>query len=312
MRLTVFDFIISYRSEKTNSADALSRHSDYKSIEKMSETIKKLLLTLQRKLVTLTAVFSPEFFSMMRRILAEVKKTIRIRDFKLETESLRSNSEMYAQHKYNVTELQLNSVAETVDCKQLILCVIIRELFIHKTAEENSSQSLQKLIQILQDCNIFVVKRYKALEVTALKMKHRVSIRKSILWRVNFKGLLFHKEQLYVLKEESLKAELLKHYYDNILAEHFEVERTLELIDCKYYWSDMSKDVKNYIFSYNICQRVKVSRHCLYSEMQVLLHSEESWQKVTMNFITDLSLSKHRDCIYNVILVIVDHYTKIT
>ena len=149
MRLTVFDFIISYRSEKTNSADALLRHSDYKSIEKMSKIMKKLLLTLQRKLVILAAVFSSEFSSMMRRILAEVKKTVRIRDSELRTESLRSNSETYAQHKHNIAELQLNSVTETVDCKQLILCVIMRELFIYETAEENSSQSLQKLIQIL-------------------------------------------------------------------------------------------------------------------------------------------------------------------
>ena len=48
-----------------------------------------------------------------------------------------------------------------------------------------------------------------------------------------------------------------------------------ELIDYKYYWSDMSKNIKKYIFSYNICQRNKVSKYCLYSEMQVLLHSEE-------------------------------------
>ena len=84
-------------------------------------------------------------------------------------------------------------------------------------------------------------------------MKYRISIRKSILWRVNFKDLLFYEEQLYVLKKESLRAELLKHHYNNVLAEYFEVERTLELIDHKYYWNNMSKDVKNYIFSYNIC-----------------------------------------------------------
>ena len=289
----------------------LLRHSDYKSIEKMNEIIRKLLLMLQRKLVILTAVFSFKFFSIMKRILTEVKKTVRIRDSEFRTESLRSNSEMYTQHKYNITELQLNSVAETIDCKQLILCIIMRELFIYETAEENSSQFLQKLIQILQDCNIFVAERCKALEVTALKTKHRISTEKSILWKINFKSLLFYEEQLYILKEESLKAELLKHYHDNVLAEHFEVERTLKLINCKYYWSDMSKDVKNYIFSYNICQRIKVSKHCLYSEMQMLLHSEELWQKVTINFITDLSLSKHRDCIYNIILVIVNCYTKI-
>ena len=59
--------------------------------------------------------------------------------------------------------------------------MMIRELFIYKTAEENSSQSLQKLIQTLQDCNIFVAERCKALEVTASKTKCRISTEKSIL-----------------------------------------------------------------------------------------------------------------------------------
>ena len=54
---------------------------------------------------------------MMRKILTEVKKTVRIRDSELRTEFLRSNSKIYTQYKYNVTELQLNSVTETVDCK---------------------------------------------------------------------------------------------------------------------------------------------------------------------------------------------------
>ena len=181
MRLTAFDFVISHRSGKTNPADAPSRHSDYEDVEKMSETMRKLLLTLQRKLVTLAAVFSPEFFSMVGRILTEVKKTVRIRDPELRTKPLRSDGEIYAQCKCNIAELQLNSVAETVGCKQLILCVMIRELFIHKMTEENSSQSLQKLIQTLQNCNVFVAERCKALEMTASKTKCRISVRKSIL-----------------------------------------------------------------------------------------------------------------------------------
>ena len=94
-------------------------------------------------------MFSLKFFSIVRRIFAEVKKTVRIRDSEFETESLRSNNEMYTQYKCNITELQFNSVTETVDYKQLILCVIMRELFIYETAEENFNQFLQKLIQTL-------------------------------------------------------------------------------------------------------------------------------------------------------------------
>ena len=149
MRLTAFDFVISHRSGKTNPADAPSRCPDYEDVEKMSETMRKLFLTLQRKLVILAAVFSSEFFFIVGRILAGVEKTVRIRDSELRTKPLRSDSEMYAQCKCNVAELQLNPVAETVDCKQFVSCVMMRELFIHETAEENLSQSLQKLIQTL-------------------------------------------------------------------------------------------------------------------------------------------------------------------
>ena len=50
----------------------------------------------------------------MRRISTEVKKTVRIKDFELRTELLRSNSEIYIQHKYNI---QFNSITETISCK---------------------------------------------------------------------------------------------------------------------------------------------------------------------------------------------------
>ena len=72
----------------------------------------------------------------------------------------------------------------------------------------------------------------------------------------------------------------------------------------------MHANVKEYIASYNIYQRVKVSQHHLYSEMQLLSQSKELWKKVTINFITDLLLSKHNEYVYDVILVIVNWYIK--
>ena len=312
MRLAAFDFVISHRSGKTNPADAPSRRPDYEGVEEVSETMGKLLPTLQRKLATLAAVFSPEFSPMVGRILAGVEKTVRIRDPELGTKPLRSDGETYAQRKCNVAELQLNPVAGTVGCKQLVPRVMVRELSIHETAEENPSQSLQELIQTLQDRNVFVAERRKALEATASKAKRRVSAGKPTLWRVNSKGLLFHGEQIYVPEEESVRAELLKRHHDDVLAGHFGVERTLELIGRKYYWSGMSKDVKDYVSSCDICQRVKAPRHRPYGEMQALPQPERPWQEVTMDFITGLPPSKRRDCVYDAILVVVDRYTKMT
>jgi hypothetical protein len=72
----------------------------------------------------------------------------------------------------------------------------------------------------------------------------------------------------------------------------------------------MSKDVKKYVDSCSTCHRVKFVKHKSHDRLQVLSISKNSKQNWTMNFITDLSSSKHRDIVYDSILMIIDRYTK--
>ncbi len=53
VRLAAFDFVIKHRPNKTNSADALSRRSDY--VETISKNFDRLLSMLQRKLAAMPA-----------------------------------------------------------------------------------------------------------------------------------------------------------------------------------------------------------------------------------------------------------------
>ncbi len=124
--------------------------------------------------------------------------------------------------------------------------------------------------------------------------------------------LLWYERRLYIPSEASVWTELLKHHHDDELTEHFSIEWTLELVSHKYYWSKLVKDVKKYVFSCNICQRVKAFKHCSYGKMQTLSHSNSFWEKIIMNMITGLPLSKHNDSVYDAILMIVDHYIKMT
>ena len=101
--------------------------------------MKQLLLTLQRKLVTLRFVLSSQY---VRQVFSEVHWTDEIRDLKSENELSESLNKVLTQWDYDVTELQFNSVAETVDCKQLISHIMMRALIIHKTVWERLSQSL--------------------------------------------------------------------------------------------------------------------------------------------------------------------------
>jgi len=153
--------------------------------------------------------------------------------------------------------------------------------------------------------NFFV----QAQKVTIAKDK-RSQNTEGLRWAFNMTELLWYNERLYIPPEASVQAELLKRHHDNELTEHFSIKRTLELVSHKYYWPELAKDVKKYVSSCNICQRVKAYKHHSYDEMQALPHSNESWEEVTMNMITGLPSSKRSDSVYDAILVVVDRYIK--
>ena len=116
---------------------------------------------------------------------------------------------------------------------------------------------------------------------------------------------------MYVSEDFFVREELLKHYHDDLLAKHFDVDKINKLLDCKYYWKSIIKDVKEYINTCNICQRVKMKLCLLYDELRLLFQLTNFWKEITMNFITNLSLSKWKEVMYDLILVIVNHYMKI-
>ncbi len=51
----------------------------------------------------------------------------------------------------------------------------------------------------------------------------------------NFTELLHHKSKIYILFNKAVKNELMKLYYDDVLIEHYEVDRTINLLFRKYY-----------------------------------------------------------------------------
>ena len=72
----------------------------------------------------------------------------------------------------------------------------------------------------------------------------------------------------------------------------------------------MQKNIQKYVGSCNICQRIKMLCHHLYSFLASLPVPDRLWQEITMNFIVGLPPSKHKGNVYNSILMIMDQYTK--
>ncbi len=122
--------------------------------------------------------------------------------------------------------------------------------------------------------------------------------------------MIEYNESLYVSEDLSVREKLLKHHHDDSLVRHFDADKISELLNCKYYWKSMIKNVKEYIDTCDICQRVKMKCHLSYDELRSLSRFTDFWKEITMNFITDLSSSKWKEVMYDLILVIVDHYMK--
>jgi len=79
----------------------------------------------------------------------------------------RHDNEMSTHRNHNVAEKQLNFVAETVDCKQLISHAIVKVLTIHETIYNFSNKFVVELIKILQQEDEFAV-RLRADETTSI------------------------------------------------------------------------------------------------------------------------------------------------
>jgi len=85
---------------------------------------------------------------LLRNKISQLKLTI----------SKSINIEMLIHKNHNITEKQLNSIVETVNCKQLISHAIVKVLIIHEMTYDFNSKFVVKLIKILQQEDEFAVR----------------------------------------------------------------------------------------------------------------------------------------------------------
>ena len=72
----------------------------------------------------------------------------------------------------------------------------------------------------------------------------------------------------------------------------------------------MVTDIKEYVTTCSICQNTAVLRHKPYSKLDSLPVPDRPWQEVSLDFITQLPVSRIGTTEYDAVLVVVDRYTK--
>ncbi len=112
-------------------------------------------------------------------------------------------------------------------------------------------------------------------------------------------SVLFRKDLLWVL--ENMHTKLLQEVHDQSSISHFDNKWIIDLVQRFYYWSDHRATIRRYIQNCHAYQRSKVSRNNINELHHSFSISQKRWKDITMNFITELSLSED----YNVICIII-------
>ena len=108
-------------------------------------------------------------------------------------------------------------------------------------------------------------------------------------------------------KDDEIRTLVLSEAHDSPLAGHFGIEKTLELVQRKWTWKGLQKDVKDYVQSCLRCQRAKSSTHKTPGELHPIL-ATRPWEILTLDFVSGLPTDPRTK--FSQILVMVDKFTK--
>lgn len=119
-------------------------------------------------------------------------------------------------------------------------------------------------------------------------------------------GLWIINGRVYV--PTSLNERIIREIHD---IDHQGIGKTMERIMRHYYIPRLRNLTETHVRKCDTCQKTKHDRHQPYGELQPLPAPPGAWQSISMDFITDLPLSKAwNNMTYDTILVVVDRLTK--
>jgi len=114
--------------------------------------------------------------------------------------------------------------------------------------------------------------------------------------------------KVYVLKDEELRAEVIRLHHDVPAVGHGGRWKTVELVTRNYWWPGVTRDVGKYVEGCDLCQRMKNRVEELAGKLKLSEVPKKLWSHLTIDFITKLLVVAGKDAI----LVVCDRLSKMT
>jgi len=126
-------------------------------------------------------------------------------------------------------------------------------------------------------------------------------------WKIEGE-LVLKKEKVYMLKDEELRAEVIRLHHNVLESGHGGRWKTVELVTRNYWWPGVMSDVGKYVEGCDLCQRIKNRTEEPAGKLKLSEVLQKTWTHLTVDFITKLPVVAGKDAI----LVICDRLSKMT
>ena len=292
-KLAAFDFIIEYRKNTFNFANASSRKSDIIKSKSTKDSNKTFFFILRNKLR------NREYQS---KILMNFKISVAV---KLTTSTTQLNSMFIA----NTSVIDWNE--KMLVKRHDVLKVATFRFLIHQIMKSKKSylklrKSIIAWLLKFQQKNVFVAKQ---------KWRQKYAINEKLFsqWNISENELLRKNLAVYVSKNSITKKKIFRINHDNSSAEHFAKFRIMTIIRKKYYWNNIKNNIEKYCKFCSVCQKMRVYHYKLYNNLFFIAsNSVESFTIVIFDFIIDMSFARnlYTRKTYNSILILVDKLIK--
>ena len=119
-------------------------------------------------------------------------------------------------------------------------------------------------------------------------------------------GLLWFRGKIYVLQNSDLQRWVVSLCHDTKVARHPGCWKILELVSRNYWWPQMSRYIRQYVSTCDLCLRIKLIRQALVGELHPLQILDSRWDMLSVDFVVELPLSSG----HNAVITVVDSVSK--
>ena len=127
-------------------------------------------------------------------------------------------------------------------------------------------------------------------EVCKIREKVRSGIETS--FQIQKDGMVVLERRMYLPDDQPLKREVLQEAHESRFTTHPGSTKMYRDLKDFYWWSNMKKEVAEYLARCLECQQVKAEHHHPRRLMHLLPILEWKWETISINFITGLPKSK--------------------